>query len=217
MIANVKTIFFDFDGTIHDSIYVYKPAFQKAYDYLVENNLAKEKIWTNNEIAKWLGYNSKDMWKAFMPDLDENITKIASKIIGSEMENQIRNNSGTLYSGTIEVLQYLNDKGYILVFLSNCGTYFKNLVTDHYKLDKYFQNIICSQDYNFIPKYEILKNIKHNYPKEMVIIGDRIHDIEAGIKNSILTIGCSYGYGSKKEINKSNYIVNSIKELMNFL
>ena len=33
----MKYIIFDYDGTLHNSIKIYKPAFMTAYDYLVDN------------------------------------------------------------------------------------------------------------------------------------------------------------------------------------
>ena len=32
----MKYIIFDYDGTLHNSIKIYKPAFMTAYDYLVD-------------------------------------------------------------------------------------------------------------------------------------------------------------------------------------
>ncbi|MCD8506009.1 MAG: hypothetical protein LRY37_02510 [Alkalibacterium thalassium] len=42
-LSHVRTIIFDYDGTLHDSSKIYIPAFKRAYDYLVKNNKAEEK------------------------------------------------------------------------------------------------------------------------------------------------------------------------------
>lgn len=39
----MKYIIFDYDGTLHNSIKIYKPAFMTAYDYLVDNGYAKKR------------------------------------------------------------------------------------------------------------------------------------------------------------------------------
>lgn len=213
MFKDVKTIFFDFDGTLHNSILVYEPAFKKAYGYLVDKQLAPNRIWEREEIAIWLGCNRHEMWSDFMPSLDEKNTEIASQMIGQEMADQIKRGNGLLYPGTIKVLQYLKEKGYTLILLSNCGISYKTIVLDHYRLDKYFHEFICSEQYNHIPKFEILHKIKNNYRNNMVIVGDRIHDIEAGKKNCIFTIGCSYGYGSSKEFKDAHKVIHHISEL----
>ncbi|TCT15711.1 phosphoglycolate phosphatase [Natranaerovirga pectinivora] len=217
MFQNIKTIFFDFDGTLHDSSKIYVPAFKKAYQFLIDNNGAEEKEWTDEEVASWLGYTSIEMWKKFMPNLDENIRKEASKIIGKEMNSLLATGSGYLYDGTIHTLEYLKGKGYSLVFLSNCGNTYKETVRKVFYLDKYFSNFLCAEEYDYIPKFQIFKEVRDQYKEEMVIIGDRIHDIETGVKNNIHSIGCLYGYGNESELTNASYCIQSITELINIL
>ncbi|MFW6015774.1 MAG: HAD family hydrolase [bacterium] len=213
MLENIKTIFFDFDGTIHDSSRIYVPSFRKAYNYLVKEGYSKEREWSKEQIIYWLGFTSVEMWNNFMPDLDEKVRAKASRIIGKEMLEQLSMGYGHLYDGALEVLQYLKEKGYSLIFLSNCGTSYKKKVNEVFELDKYFSDLICSEDYNFIPKHIIMNNIINNYPKEMIMVGDRIHDIETGKQNNIITIGCTYGYGNEKELQEADYKINSIRKL----
>lgn len=214
MINNIKTIFFDYDGTLHDSIKIYAPSFRKAYDFLVINKHAEKKDFTDAEISYWLGFSSKDMWKNFMPNLDENIRNEASKIIGSEMLNQLSLGKAILYKGTLDVLKYLKNKGYDLVFISNCGINYMEMNRKLFNLDNFFNEMVCSEEYNYIPKYEILEKIKNKYKHNMVIIGDRIQDIESGKKNNIYSIACNYGYGSTKELENADLIIDDIKDIM---
>lgn len=217
MINNIKTIFFDYDGTLHNSIKIYAPSFRKAYDFLVKNKHAEKRDFTDTEISYWLGFSSKDMWENFMPNLDENIRNEASKIIGSDMINQLSLGKAVLYEGAIDVLKYLKNKGYDLVFISNCGLKYMEMNKNLFDLDHYFKKMVCSQEHNYIPKYEILKKIKNNYKEDMVIIGDRIQDIESGKKNNIYSIACNYGYGSTKELENADYMIDDIKDIMKLL
>ena len=77
--------------------------------------------------------------------------------------------------------------------------------------------MVCSDEYDFIPKHEILAIIKDKYPKEMVIIGDRKQDMEAGKKNDIYTIGCTYGFALKGELDGADILVDDIRELKRYL
>jgi phosphoglycolate phosphatase len=214
---SIKTIFFDYDGTLHNSINIYAPAFRKAYDFLVNEGLAESRDWSDKEISYWLGFNPQEMWENFMPSLSEDLREKCSSIIGEEMKIQIEEEKPALYEGALETLEYLKDKGYHLVFISNCKAYYKEFQSKLFKLDRYFESLVCSDEYDFIPKYDILKTIKDKYPEDMVIVGDRRQDIEAGIKNNIYTIGCTYGFALEKELDDADMLIDNIKELTKYL
>lgn len=213
---DVKTIFFDYDGTLHDSMKIYGPAFRKAYSYLVENKLAEPREWSEEEISYWLGYNSLEMWKTFMPNLPKEIRDKCREIVGNEMKFLIEEGKAVLYEGAIETLDYLKNKGYHLVFISNCRRYYRDSHDRLFGLRNYFEDMVCSEEYDFIPKHEILARIKDHYPKEMAIVGDRKHDIEAGRNNNIYTIGCKYGFASEGELENVDIIINNITELKKY-
>jgi phosphoglycolate phosphatase len=214
--CNIRTIFFDYDGTLHNSIHLYAPAFRKAYDFLLQEGIAVRRSWTDKEISYWLGFNPKDMWKDFMPDLSEELRQKCSTIIGEEMMRLIQQGEPYLYTGALELLRYLKTKGYHLVFVSNCKTYYKECHTRLFGLDQYFESLVCSDEFNFIPKHEILNKIMNQFPKEMVIIGDRKQDIDAGKENNIYTIGCSYGFALPGELKDADLIIHDIKELFQY-
>jgi phosphoglycolate phosphatase len=213
----VQTLFFDFDGTIHNSIKIYAPAFRKAYDFLVEEGFAEKRIWSEDEISHWLGYTSKNMWKEFMPDLDEVPRKKAGAMVGNTMRFLMEERKAELYEGSLETLDYLKKEGYNLVFLSNCSASYRDKANEIFGLDKYFDDLVCAEDYSFIPKHEILKKIKDKYPGEKAIVGDRIHDMEAGKLNNIKSIGCTYGFGSLEELKDADVIIDDVKKLKEIL
>lgn len=214
---NIKTIFFDYDGTLHNSVKIYVPAFKKAYAFLVEKGYAESKEWSDKEISYWLGFNPQDMWEKFMPNISKELREKCSSIISNEIKVQIQQGKPILYEGSLEVLKYLKDKGYHLVLISNCKIYYKEFHSKLFKLDSYFESLVCSEEYNFNPKYDVLKNIKDKYPEDMIIIGDRKQDIEAGKKNNIYTIGCTYGFAMHNELHEADMLIDNIEELSNYL
>ena len=116
----MKYIIFDYDGTLHNSIKIYKPAFMTAYDYLVDNGYAKKREFSEQEISKFLGLSAKDMWNTFIPNLPKCEKEKCSSIIGESMIKYISEGKAQLYNGVIETLNKLNEYGYKLIFLSNC-------------------------------------------------------------------------------------------------
>ena len=216
-LKNIKTIYFDFDGTLHDSIKIYAPSFRKGYNFLVENKKAEHKIWKDEEIQKWLGYTSKEMWDNFIKDLEEPFKKKVSSIIGTEMQNQILLGNAKLYENSLTVLEKLKIKGYKLIFLSNCSIKYMEASKSFFNLNLYFDDMICSEMYDFVPKHEVLKLIKYNYEMNQIIVGDRFHDIDAAIKNGIQSIFCEYGYGDKIEGSIADVSIKNITEILNIL
>ncbi|MEL7648584.1 MAG: HAD family hydrolase [Sedimentibacter sp.] len=214
---DVRTIYLDFDGTLHNSIIIYAPSFKKAYDYLVESGKAKPRIWKDEEISGWLGFTRKEMWDSFMKDLEEQHKNQAGMIIGREMQELMLSGQAHLYENSLHVLSELKKRGFCLVFLSNCSIRYMEASAAAFNLHRYFDDMICSEMYDFIPKHEILSLIKKDYPMNQVMVGDRYHDMEAAAKNSIYSVFCSYGYGRKEEGEGASACIGSILELLSIV
>jgi phosphoglycolate phosphatase len=217
MFNNVKTIIFDYDGTIHDSLVIYQKAFIEAYQFLFNRGKVPKRVWLKDEIKLFLGKNPKEMWADFEPKLDQDTISQASQIISKSMSDQIQNNQAVLYEGAIETLKYLRSKKYTLVYLSNSKRYYMDVNREKFKLDLYFDLMICSEDYHYITKTDILKRIKPSLKGDHVIIGDRFHDMDAGRDNQILTIACDYGYGLQSELKDAMLHIQDIRQLKDIL
>ena len=100
----VKTIIFDYDGTIHNTLGIYEPAFREAYQWLSEQYVVEEQKIETAQIAGWLGLNSKEMWDTFLPELDQRYKDQASAIVGDSMVRQIRKHRAVWYPGPYLVI-----------------------------------------------------------------------------------------------------------------
>lgn len=210
----MKYIIFDFDGTLHDTIKIYELALKNAYYYLKENNLIKESDFKNIDFKKYLGLTAKEMWDDFMPNLQKEHKDLCSNLVGQSMIKYIKDGKAELYSGVIEVLEILTEKGYKLIFLSNCKKAYMAESVRCFNLNKYFIDFYCSEEYDYIPKYEIFKFIKEKHRGKYIIVGDRLGDIQIAKKNNLFSIGCIYGYGSKNELLEANVTIENIKDIL---
>ena len=70
-----KLLIFDYDGTIHETMRIYEPAFRSTFAWLVENGWAKEREIPAGQVAGWLGMNSREMWQSFLPELPEPVQR----------------------------------------------------------------------------------------------------------------------------------------------
>jgi len=216
-LKDIKTIIFDWDGTLHESMIIYQGAFLKAYQFLVEKGYANKRKWKTEDIKRFLGMNPKEMWASFQPTIPEHIIQIVSPMISKEMKSSIDMGKARLYDGALHVLSILKSKGYHLVYLSNSKTYYKDAMTQAFHLENYFDHIICSEMYDYIPKHDILSQIKDQLPLGWMVVGDRNVDMIAGQTHHAFTVACDYGYGDQAELSTADAHIQEIKELLKIL
>ena len=113
-------LLFDYDGTLHDSLRIYAPALQTAYDRLVRLGYVEVRRWSADEVRQWIGLSPGEMWDRFLPDLPLAEKQTSGALIGDRMLALIRQGQAQLYPGVPEVLDSLRDRGYRLLLLSNC-------------------------------------------------------------------------------------------------
>lgn len=214
---STKTIVFDYDGTLHETLRVYAPAFRTAYDYLVEQGAAPKRQFQDAALGKWLGCTALEMWQSFMPELDPALRDHASMLVGQQMMRLTREGRGRLYAGVHDTLTTLKARGNRLVILSNCKDVYMNVQRESYGLDAVIDDYFCAESYDFIPKTQIFPEIAAKYPGSYTVVGDRRHDIDIGPACGVPTVACTYGYGSPEELASATHHIQSITELPTLL
>lgn len=208
------TLFFDYDGTIHDSLRIYAPAFRSACHILSKQGLIPPQPYSNAEISHWLGYTTEEMWNTFQPALDPIYRRQAGEHIGKEMQRLTETGQASLYPGAKETLDILHKRRIRLVFLSNCTRSYMDLHRQVFGLDQFFDGFHCIDEYPVSAKYELYAQIRGQYPGTHIIIGDRIQDFEIGERFHLLTLGCTFGYGTPEELSHASIQIHSIRELL---
>lgn len=208
-----KYIIFDYDGTLHDTMHIYGNAFRRTYKVIADRGAAPKRKFTDREISIWLGYNSREMWEAFMPSLSADLKEKASRNIGRLMAEQIERKEAHLYPGALLVLQKLKAEGYGLVFLSNCKEDYMRAHRDLFHLDNYFDGFYCCETFDFIPKKEIFPVIAEKFPGSYMIVGDRFSDMEVAAAHNLLSIGCAYGFGEEEELKTADAIAEEVTQI----
>ncbi len=206
-------LIFDYDGTIHNTLGIYEPAFRYAYQCLVEEGLAKEQEISRKRIAGWLGLNSKEMWNDFMPELDQKYKDLSSKRVGDSMAERIRNHQAVWYKGAKEALDQLAEAGYTMVILSNCKISYREAHVEEFQTSRWFQKFYDCESYGFRPKTEIVEEVRKEYPGKCIVIGDRKHDLQCAKAISAPFIGCEYGFGEKGELEEADLLIGDVREL----
>lgn len=206
-------LIFDYDGTIHNSMKTYAPAFRNTYQWLADNGYCPQKEFTDREISYWLGFNSTDMWQNFLPDSGNDIREKCRIMLGEDMAQRIENGEGELFPHAAETLQNLKAQGYTLIFLSNCRYQYMNRHARVFGLDRFFDHFYCCEAFGFLPKSDIFPKIRQAHAGMFIAVGDRFQDIDMAVKNGIRSVGCGYGYGTEGELSAADIIVNDVREI----
>jgi phosphoglycolate phosphatase len=117
---------------------------------------------------------------------------------------------GKLYPGVEEMLQELQSMGFDLAVLSNAHMQYLDLVTETLGVRSLFVELVGRTDE--ASKTARLADLSRDYDFT-VMIGDRYHDVQAGLENSLPVIACSYGYGSEQE-HRGGVCVNSAEQIV---
>lgn len=209
----IRTLVFDWDGTLHDTARLYGRAFRRAYRWLVDQGYAPEREYTDQEVSIYLGMNAPDMWNRFMPQLPRPVKEKASAIIGEQMIGEIQAGGATLYPGVEQALGELKGQGFQMVILSNCGHDYMDAHRRAFQLERWFDGFYCCGDFGFAPKEEVFPLIRQRYPERFAVIGDRSSDFKVAAVHHLACIGCAYGFGAPEERVGLEQIARSAAEL----
>lgn len=129
-----------------------------------------------------------------------------------------------VYTGIPELLATLRQEGKMLFVATTKATFFAEKVLQHFELDKYFTMIIGSNlDGTRSAKTEIIKCILDTLPgvpkENIIMVGDRMFDIDGARANNIKSVGLTYGYGTWDELANArpDYMASSVAQLRELL
>lgn len=128
-----------------------------------------------------------------------------------------------LYEGVEKVLSVLKNKGKKLYLTTAKPQVFAEKILVHFGIDHYFEGLYgATLDTSRIHKEDIIKYVilNNNLEKRVTImVGDRYHDIEGAGINGIDSIGVTYGFGTRDELEKAgaDFIVDDISGLLDIL
>lgn len=129
-----------------------------------------------------------------------------------------------VYRGIKEVLETLVSEGKKLILATSKAEKYARLIMEHFELDRYFTDM-CGASLDGVRgkkgdviRYALEKNKIIN-TEEVVMVGDRLHDILGAKENGIKSIGVLYGFGSKEELKSAgaDKIAKDLEELKNIL
>ena len=212
---NKQLILFDLDGTLTDP----KEGITKSFRFALEKlGYPEEDL---DELEKVIG---PPLWDSFQDyygmtreqaDLGVQYYRERYRDVG-KFEN-------ILIEGIPELLWELKAAGKQLALATSKPTVYSIEILQHFEIDQPFDQMIGSNlDGTRINKDEIIQHVLSLFdiPAEnIVMIGDRKHDIIGAKAHGIDSIGVLFGYGSRQEFEQhgATIIVETVDELKQVL
>jgi 3-amino-5-hydroxybenzoic acid synthesis related protein len=205
-----KNIIFDFDGVIINSHDVQVKALTESFKAVCGDGVPPY-----DDFFKLSGDSLKNIFAQL--GLPIKMIPIYQKIS--------RENIGAIkiHDGMIELLQKLNEKGFICSLCTGKDRSRTIEILKHFNIEHLFKIVICSDDViNPKPHPESLLIIIEktgSSPENTVMIGDGINDILSANNAGIESIVVTWGDIADNELIKHNtkYLVNSVEELITIL
>lgn len=211
--GEIRTVVFDFDGTLHDSMYIYERAFNKGYQVLVDEGLVPPRTFAAADLADFIGLTAEEAWTKHFPNLPDGAWERAAARVGVAMDELIENGTARLYPGVPDMLARLKADGYALVFLSNCRLDYQEASRRAFGLDAYFSAYYNAEENPGKSKEEIFVDIAQAFPGGYAVVGDRYKDLNLARAHTLPSVGCLYGYGTREELAGATELVERAADI----
>jgi len=209
-----KYIFFDLDGTLTDPI----EGIANSVSYaLIKMGVKQEDI---HSLGRFIGpplvYSFKEYYGMTPEEADRAVNFYRETYsVKGVYENK-------LYPGITELLEKLTGEGRKVFMATSKPTKFATIVAEHFNISRFFSRIEgASMNHSDVQKSFMINNIIEEFgipdKSECIMLGDRHYDIEGAKGCNISGIGCTYGYGTREELEKAgaDYLVNDVYEIIN--
>lgn len=212
----IQYILIDLDGTITDS----GEGITKSVQYALRKmGIEIEDL---SSLRKHIGPPLRDGFMEFY-HFDREKAEEAVKIyreyyeVKGIFENEV-------YGGIKEMFQKLSSAGKKLIVATSKPEVFAKKIMEHFDLAKYFTSICGStMDSSREKKGDVIRyTLEKNHITDLdqvVMVGDRLHDIIGAKENGLASIGVLYGFGSRKELEEAGagHIAETVKDLEEIL
>lgn len=218
MDINEKNILlFDLDGTLFDT----KEGIVNCVRYTLDYYGVKEE--TVGNLEKFIGpplHRSFEMFCGFEP---EKAVEAAGKYRERYKDEGVY--ECRPYDGLEDMLKTLVEKGKRLGIATSKPEVFALKIIEKYQLGKYFEYITGSLlDNTRATKEDVIIEELSRFSaldnrENVVMIGDREHDILGAKATGLMSVGVRYGFAKGNELEEAgaDYVVDTVKELTELL
>lgn len=208
-----KYILFDLDGTITES----GPGIMNSVRYAVQKMGCP--ALPEETLRKFVGPPLADSMQKYCGMTPSEAKKAITLYREYYTSKGMFENS--LYPGVEDMLKALKDGGKVLALATSKPELFAKQILKYFHIDDLF-TVICgaSMDEKLVEKAAIITNalqalgIDETHKKDVLMVGDREHDVLGAKANDLDTLGVLYGYGDLPELQQAGaaYIAQTAGE-----
>jgi len=211
----MKTLILDFDGTIADTRTGIVQTVQMTAKALKMPEPEEQ------EIIKLIGLPLKDTFIQALHLSDDKILDQAIAFYRDKYNDNI--DTVQLFPNVAKTLEFIYKQEVNITIASNKGKNGLMLLLNKLGIIQYFSLILGVQDVqNKKPAPDMILRIldeTKSLPKETLVVGDTIYDIEMGQQANCVTCGVTYGNHSENQLKaqKANYIIDDFIKIIDIL
>jgi phosphoglycolate phosphatase-like HAD superfamily hydrolase len=215
-LSKPEAMLFDLDGTLFQSETILVPAYERTFEKLQEMGLHVGEVPPVERMLACLGMMLDAIWDRIWPGMPEQTKRVADDIFMKYQLEALEGGLGRLYPGVAETLQALHDAGVRLFVASNGQEKYVDRVVDRLGLGDLFEDLYSAGKYQTASKVDLVRMLLDRYEvKTAWMVGDRSSDVEAGLANELVVIGCAYAtFGAPAELDGSTVIIRTFDELL---
>lgn len=205
---------FDLDGTLIDS----KIDIVNSFNLAIRDILNPVKI---KDPTSYIGYSVKEMVLNLYPNVSQNDLEEIVRKFRFVYDNSSFPNT-KLFSNSIEVLSKLKSNNKKIFLLTNKPSTATIPILKKLLIMDYFESIV-TKDVNINKsKAELLKELVINHKlnrNRILFVGDTEIDVLAAKENDVKVATIKNGYGDYSKIVelRPDYIIENIKDIINFI
>lgn len=212
-----KYVLFDLDGTITDSC----AGILNCVKYALE--AFNKEIPGEEELLQFIGPPLVDSFQNFSGMSSEEAVQATAKY--RERYGTVGLFENALYDGIDKVLAGLKEKGYLVALATSKPEEYSVRILEHFGIKDYFAEIVGSTlDGTRDKKADVIREvfrrmqISDEMKKQVIMVGDRKHDILGAKECGIASLGVYYGFAPEGELEEcgADYIIREVKELSAF-
>ncbi|OQA99911.1 MAG: bifunctional 5'-methylthioadenosine/S-adenosylhomocysteine nucleosidase/phosphatase [Spirochaetes bacterium ADurb.Bin218] len=210
---------FDIDGTIYDAGDILEEAFAEAILLCTKQGLCKESVLPSKEsIVATLGFPIDKICSMLFPHLPRETRDYLGQKWTENLVYLIKDKKGKLIEGVEEVIPQLFNRGYELLVASNGVRAYIEAILFTYNLTQFFSPFSLYAEGDLSNKSEIIAEYKKILKSSKIImIGDRITDLDAARLNNLPFIGCAFGHAGAEEISGQKFIASKFTEILDLI